>query len=95
MINSVLILYLIVNCEFLAPGYLRKAALVIENTEYPVRLSSDEVYACLVVCEGHFLPVDLLSDVLLLPEDRRSVFSFAEGDVAVPSIFNPNDIPDL
>jgi len=45
---------------------LWKAALIIKDAEYPMGLCSDKVYACLVVSEDQFFPVDLLSNVLFL-----------------------------
>ena len=48
--------------------HLRETALVIKDTQYPMRLSRDEVHAGLVVAEEDVLPGNLLSAVLLLRE---------------------------
>lgn len=54
-----------------ASTYLRKAALVIKDAQYPVRLRRDEVEAGLVMAVGLLLPLDLLPHVLLLHTARK------------------------
>lgn len=46
--------------------HLRETALVIQNPQYPMRLSGDEVDAGLVVTKWDVLPWDLFPAVLLL-----------------------------
>lgn len=50
--------------------HLRETALVIQNPQYPMRLSGNEVDAGLVVVECDVLPWDLLPAVLLLQQDH-------------------------
>lgn len=56
--------------------HLRETALVIQNPQYPMRLSSDEVDAGLVVVKDDVLPRDLLPAVLLLQEDHVYVIIY-------------------
>lgn len=51
--------------------YLREAALVIKDSQYPMRLCCDEVEAGLVMAVGLLLPLDLLPHVLLLHTARK------------------------
>lgn len=62
--------YLLQKACWCNSPHLGKTALVIQNPEYPMRLSSNEVNAGLVVTECDVLPWDLLSAVLLLQGDQ-------------------------
>lgn len=53
--------------------YLREAALVVQDAQYPMWFRSDEVKTGLVVAEGLLLPLNLLSHVLLLHTQHKSV----------------------
>lgn len=57
--------------------HLWKPALIIKNTEYPMGLCCNEVYAGLVVRERHLFPVDLLSAVFILAHSKENHFSDA------------------
>lgn len=54
---------------FLLP-HLWETALVVQNPQYPMRLSGNEVNAGLVVTEWDVLPGDLFPAVLLLHGDH-------------------------
>lgn len=57
--------------SFLSPLlHLWETALVVQNSQYPMRLSGDEVDAGLVVTEWDVLPGNLFPAVLLLHGDH-------------------------
>lgn len=57
--------------------HLWKPALIIKNSEYPMGLCCNEVYAGLVVRERHLFPVDLLSAIFILAHSKENNFSDA------------------
>lgn len=64
--------YLRVLLRFLLP-HLWETALVVQNPQYPMRLSSNEVDAGLVVTEWDVLPGDLFPIVLLLAQGSHVI----------------------
>lgn len=57
------------------PSYLWEAALVIEYSQDSIGLLGNNVYACLVIVKGDLSPINLLSDVLFLQENRNTIVS--------------------
>lgn len=53
--------------------YLRETTLVIQDPQYPMRLSSDEVEAVLVLAVRLLLPLNLFPHVLLLHTAQRFI----------------------
>lgn len=60
-------------------AHLWETTLVVQDPQYPMRLSGDEVDAGLVVTEGDVLPGDLLPAVLLLHDGSQTTPCHAQS----------------